>query len=642
MSILDALKAQRENIEAVLVERAVLDGAPATLSEAIQHALMAGGKRLRPLLVMQWAEAMGDVDDAVPAAVAVEMVHTYSLIHDDLPALDDDELRRGKPTVHVAFDEATAILAGDALLTDAFAHLATTESDNAALMCFELARAAGSTGMVGGQVRDLAAEKSAVDEQELLLIHLGKTAALLAASCALGVLAAGDLSQLATQQALDDARAYGTELGLAFQIAGRCSRRGGRQRCARKERGQRRGPRKAHLRSRLRYRRRTRARERTRRTRGRHRRPLRPHPRHPLGGPRALRGRPRGVSASRALRARALARPRETIASLLQRRSFDPAVSAQLDVLVEDLDLRGLRNLDRGLRELDIGHASWLHGRTGIGPAACLSMVRNGYLREAALERLLSSRTPRAHAFIALRLSDPVRNIRANADRALSTSLPGNLLIEALVVTERLRRSVYRWEPFVEGLRAALDDEALQAGTRSTQIAVRDVCNRVLLERESGDALLARIGGILEDERTPDIRRFAASRAKGEVLDQLLLRFEVDRAPEIRRMAVRARAARGDSDDKDALLRMCFDRDSTARHLARMGLARHGGAVDLRGRARRILDDEGSPLGELIGALSVLADLGRRDDIERVTPFATRDGALGREAVRTLAILGSL
>src|SRR5579885_339453 len=135
-------------------------GCPESLTEAMRYSLLAPGKRLRPLLVILAAEATGGTDrDALPAACAVEMIHTYSLIHDDLPAMDDDDLRRGLPTCHKKFGEALAILAGDALLTMAFQGLAEGYPPaTAAACCRELARGAGAAGMVGGQVDDLAME----------------------------------------------------------------------------------------------------------------------------------------------------------------------------------------------------------------------------------------------------------------------------------------------------------------------------------------------------------------------------------------------------------------------------------------------------------------------------------------------------
>ena len=188
---------------------------PARLLEAMAHSLLAPGKRVRPLGVVAAAHAvLGDeghaLERAVPGALAIELVHTYSLIHDDLPALDDDELRRGRPTVHVAFDEATAILAGDALLTDAFAVLAAA----GASAVRELAQAAGSAGMVGGQLDDLAAEGTSPSIEVLALIHAKKTGRLFEAAAVLGGLCAG-----ANGDELTRLRMLGRHLGLAFQIA---------------------------------------------------------------------------------------------------------------------------------------------------------------------------------------------------------------------------------------------------------------------------------------------------------------------------------------------------------------------------------------------------------------------------------------
>lgn len=188
---------------------------PPRLLEAMRYSLLAQGKRLRPLLVLQSAAAIGGdekIEAAWPAALAVEYVHTYSLIHDDLPALDNDELRRGRPTLHRAFDEATAILAGDALLTDAFLFVATAEH-NAAEQVRELALAAGSAGMVGGQALDMMGQGSEVGAVDVDDIHRRKTGRLFIGSCVLGGLAAGaTASQLATL------RSFGADFGLAFQI----------------------------------------------------------------------------------------------------------------------------------------------------------------------------------------------------------------------------------------------------------------------------------------------------------------------------------------------------------------------------------------------------------------------------------------
>ena len=173
--------------------------APPALVEAIRYSLLAPGKRLRPALTVLACEAVGgDPATALPAAVAVEMVHTYSLIHDDLPAMDDDDLRRGRPTCHRKFGEALAILAGDALLTLAFEVLAASyPAPLAAVNCLELARGAGAAGMVGGQVLDLAAEgKCGVWAVPATLsglesIHAGKTGALFRAALRMGGLAGG-------------------------------------------------------------------------------------------------------------------------------------------------------------------------------------------------------------------------------------------------------------------------------------------------------------------------------------------------------------------------------------------------------------------------------------------------------------------
>jgi geranylgeranyl diphosphate synthase type II len=192
------------------------DDTPPRLAEAIRHSLLAPGKRLRPTLVLMAAQACGcDPGAALPAACAVEMIHTYSLIHDDLPAMDDDDMRRGRPSCHAAFGEATAILAGDALLAQAFEVLATEiePPEVAARCCGELARAAGSSQLVGGQQDDLAAQYNQPDIEQLERIHRRKTGALIRVSLRLGGLVAGaELSQLV---ALDT---YGERLGLAFQI----------------------------------------------------------------------------------------------------------------------------------------------------------------------------------------------------------------------------------------------------------------------------------------------------------------------------------------------------------------------------------------------------------------------------------------
>jgi geranylgeranyl diphosphate synthase type II len=190
---------------------------PLRLGSAMRYSVMAGGKRLRPVLCLMAAEACGgDLDSALPAACSLEMVHTYSLIHDDLPAMDDDDLRRGRPTCHKAFDEATAILAGDGLLTLAFEVLAKhVRPAEAALACVRtLAEASGPEGMVGGQMADLQAEgRTDGTTQKLEAIHRRKTGALLRASLRMGGIVAG-----AGEVRLKALDAYGRAVGLAFQI----------------------------------------------------------------------------------------------------------------------------------------------------------------------------------------------------------------------------------------------------------------------------------------------------------------------------------------------------------------------------------------------------------------------------------------
>jgi geranylgeranyl diphosphate synthase type II len=203
-------------LETILPRR---EGPAARLVEAMRYAVFSGGKRLRPVLALAACEAFGGrVEDVLLPAAALELVHTYSLIHDDLPAMDDDDLRRGRPTAHKAFGEAEAILAGDALLTLAFEVLATLPPGDAlaarrADAVAVVARRAGHAGMVGGQLADLEAERTPPAEAPLEWIHRHKTGALISASVELGVLHAG---------APEDDRAamarYGEAVGLAFQI----------------------------------------------------------------------------------------------------------------------------------------------------------------------------------------------------------------------------------------------------------------------------------------------------------------------------------------------------------------------------------------------------------------------------------------
>ncbi len=196
------------------------DEPPAELHGAMRHLLWPAGKRLRPGLAFAAAEAVGAPPQrALPAAAAVELIHTYSLVHDDLPCMDDDDERRGRPTVHVAYDEATAVLAGDALLAAAFAALAEAPGPAdprlrvAALG--EIARAAGSRHLVGGQVDDLAVQRGrAAGAAEIESIHRRKTGALITAAVVSGAALAG-----ADGQALDRLRRFGECVGVAFQIA---------------------------------------------------------------------------------------------------------------------------------------------------------------------------------------------------------------------------------------------------------------------------------------------------------------------------------------------------------------------------------------------------------------------------------------
>jgi geranylgeranyl diphosphate synthase type II len=186
------------------------------LGEAIRYSLLAPAKRLRPLLVCMAAEACGgSIEDALPAACAVEMIHTYSLIHDDLPAMDDDDLRRGRPTNHKVYGEALAILAGDALLTMAFEVLARDIQPQqvAAECCAVLASAAGPCWLVGGQAADLEGAALHGDVAALESIHRRKTGAMFLASLKLGALTAG-----ANGSQLNALEEYGRRLGLAFQI----------------------------------------------------------------------------------------------------------------------------------------------------------------------------------------------------------------------------------------------------------------------------------------------------------------------------------------------------------------------------------------------------------------------------------------
>ena len=192
---------------------------PANLTKAVRHGVFNGGKRLRPFLVMEVASMLGSSDSqAIHAAAGLECLHSYSLVHDDLPAMDDDDFRRGKPTIHKAFDEATAILAGDALLTLAFELTASAASgvdaNTRCLLVTSLARDAGMAGMVGGQKLDLEYENSDASEDVISRIHAMKTGALIRYACSAGAIIAGSSpSQIKMMQK------YGEIVGLAFQLA---------------------------------------------------------------------------------------------------------------------------------------------------------------------------------------------------------------------------------------------------------------------------------------------------------------------------------------------------------------------------------------------------------------------------------------
>jgi geranylgeranyl diphosphate synthase type II len=209
-------------LEQALASRSAI---PVRLADAMRYSLLAPGKRLRPILALLGAQAVGsDRRQAISAAVAVEMIHTYSLIHDDLPAMDDDDLRRGRPTCHVQFDEATAILAGDALLAlaheifaDGLVQLAHQRPYFTPTVVADalrrLAQAAGPEALVGGQMLDLLAEKEGGDLEKLQTIHRGKTGAMIKVSLELG-----GISGCGTSLQLDSLQQYGNSLGLAFQV----------------------------------------------------------------------------------------------------------------------------------------------------------------------------------------------------------------------------------------------------------------------------------------------------------------------------------------------------------------------------------------------------------------------------------------
>ncbi|GAC1044549.1 polyprenyl synthetase family protein [Rhizobium sp. No.120] len=219
------LKDNASKIEALLA-RLLTDGSlndeivrPDRLLSAMRHGVLNGGKRLRPFLVMESAALLGgNAEAALRVGAALECVHCYSLVHDDLPAMDDDDLRRGQPTVHIAFDYATAILAGDSLLTYAFDIIAAPETelpaDRKMALVLALSRAAGIGGMAGGQALDLAAEKEAPDEKGITTLQAMKTGALIRFACEAGAIIAG-----ASAEDRKRLRTFGEKIGLAFQLA---------------------------------------------------------------------------------------------------------------------------------------------------------------------------------------------------------------------------------------------------------------------------------------------------------------------------------------------------------------------------------------------------------------------------------------
>jgi len=211
--LIDAARSRSEHVLAAWLNR--VDGASASLDDAMRYSVLGTGKRLRPVLVYLAGRALGADDEALDApAAAIEMIHAYSLVHDDLPAMDDDDLRRGRPTVHRAFDEPLAILAGDALQTLAFEALASRPHPRLGALITTLAQAAGRDGMAAGQAIDLGAVGVPMDLAALQMMHQHKTGALIRAAVRLGALVAVDESDPRVA-ALDR---YASAMGLAFQI----------------------------------------------------------------------------------------------------------------------------------------------------------------------------------------------------------------------------------------------------------------------------------------------------------------------------------------------------------------------------------------------------------------------------------------
>lgn len=195
------------------------EGYQETIFKAMNYSLSAGGKRLRPILTLEASKIVGgDTNDAIPFAMAIEMIHTYSLIHDDLPALDNDDLRRGKPTNHKVFGDAMATLAGDALLNYAFEIMLKESIDKTNSNCrlkaiYEIAKGAGIYGMIGGQVVDVESENKSIEKEKLDFIHKNKTAAMI-----VGCMRAGAIIGNASEEDLLNITSYANNIGLAFQI----------------------------------------------------------------------------------------------------------------------------------------------------------------------------------------------------------------------------------------------------------------------------------------------------------------------------------------------------------------------------------------------------------------------------------------
>ncbi len=220
MEFKEILKQKIDYVEKLLIDYMPKEeGYQETIMKAMNYSLSAGGKRLRPILTLESCKAVGgDIKDAIPFAMAIEMIHTYSLIHDDLPALDNDDLRRGKPTNHKVFGEAMATLAGDSLLNYAYEIMLSSsinkENPNKYLKAiYEIAKHAGIYGMIGGQVVDVESENKIIDKDKLDFIHLNKTAAMI-----VGCMRAGAIIGDASEDDLEKITKYAENIGLSFQI----------------------------------------------------------------------------------------------------------------------------------------------------------------------------------------------------------------------------------------------------------------------------------------------------------------------------------------------------------------------------------------------------------------------------------------